>query len=120
MPKPLRYYRQTVLTSFQQVEDELAAQRILGEQSKAQDAAVADARTAEKLTLNQYKEGIIPYNNVLTAQIVTLGNEQTALTVEDSRLDASVALIQALGGGWDMSQITLPPPEIPENEKPTD
>lgn len=115
-------YRQTVLTSFQQVEDELAAQRILGEQAQVQTATVTDARKAEDLTLNQYKEGIIPYNTVLTAQIQTLTSEENALSVEDSRLDASVALIQALGGGWDMSQINAPVPDplLDPSEQPAD
>jgi NodT family efflux transporter outer membrane factor (OMF) lipoprotein len=98
-------YRNGVLTAFQQVEDNLSSLRILAEQAKAQDATVADARKATELTINQYKEGIVPYNNVLTAQTVALGNEQTALAVQSSRLDASVGLIQALGGGWDISQM---------------
>jgi outer membrane protein TolC len=98
-------YRQTVLTAFQQVEDNLSSLRILAEQAKVEDATVADARKAEQLTLNQYKEGIVPYNNVLTAQTATLGNEQAALAVQDSRLDASVGLIQALGGDWDVTKL---------------
>jgi NodT family efflux transporter outer membrane factor (OMF) lipoprotein len=98
-------YRQTVLTAFQQVEDNLSALRILSEQSKMEDAAVADARKSAQLTLNQYKEGIVPYSSVLTAQTTALSNEQTALTVRQSSFDASIALIQALGGGWDMSQL---------------
>ncbi len=93
-------YRQTVLTAFQQVEDNLSAGRILADQTKASDAAVADARRSEQLTLNQYKEGIIPYNTVLTAQTTTLSSEQSALTVRLNRLNTTVALIQALGGGW--------------------
>lgn len=99
-------YRQTVLTAFQQVEDNLSALRVLAEEAKAEDAAVADARKSEQLTVNQYKEGIVPFNNVLTAETTRLSNEQTALTVQKSRLEASVALIQALGGGWDVSQLS--------------
>ena len=98
-------YRQTVLTAFQQVEDNLSALRILGQQAKAVDAAVTDGRKAEQLTLNQYKAGIVPFNNVLTAETVRLNNEQNALTVHKNRLDASVALIQALGGGWEAAQL---------------
>lgn len=94
-------YRQTVLTAFQQVEDNLASMRILAEQAKMENAALADARHAETLTLNQYKAGIVPYNTVLTAQIATLNNQQNAMTVNYSRITASVALIEALGGGWD-------------------
>jgi len=98
-------YRQTVLTAFQNVEDNLVAQRILVDQEKQQDQATKDARKTEQITLNQYKEGIVPYNNVLTAQIVTLTDEQNSLTVLSDRLAASVALIEALGGGWDEKQL---------------
>jgi NodT family efflux transporter outer membrane factor (OMF) lipoprotein len=94
-------YRQTVLTAFGQVEDNLAALRILDQQAKIEDSVVTDAHKATQLTLNQYKEGTVPYSSVLTAQITELTNKQTALTVLDNRLDASVALIDALGGGWD-------------------
>jgi NodT family efflux transporter outer membrane factor (OMF) lipoprotein len=98
-------YRQAVLTGFQQVEDELAALRILAQQAEIQAAAVRDAREAERLTLNQYQAGTVPYTSVITAQQTALQNEQTALTVLQNRLIASVALIQALGGGWDTSQL---------------
>jgi NodT family efflux transporter outer membrane factor (OMF) lipoprotein len=98
-------YRQTVLTAFQQVEDNLASLRVLEEQANVEASAVADARHAEQLTLNQYKEGIIPYNTVLTAQTATLSNEQNELTVLGNRLSSSVALIQALGGGWDTTKL---------------
>ncbi len=98
-------YRQTVLTAFQNVEDNLAAQRILVTQEKQQAKATADAQKAEQIALNQYKEGIVPYNTVLTAQIVALGDEQASLTVTSNRLAASVALIEALGGGWDAKQL---------------
>src|SRR6185437_13110360 len=98
-------YRQAVLTGFQQVEDELAALRILAQQAEIQAAAVRDAREAERLTLNQYKAGTVPYTSVITAQQTALQNEQTALTVLQNRLIASVALVQVLGGGWDTSQL---------------
>jgi NodT family efflux transporter outer membrane factor (OMF) lipoprotein len=100
-------YRQTVLTAFQQVEDNLAQLRILAQQAEVQDAAVRSAQEAERLTLNQYLAGTVAYTNVITAQTVALSNEQTALTLLQNRLVASVALVQALGGGWDASQ--LPP-----------
>jgi NodT family efflux transporter outer membrane factor (OMF) lipoprotein len=98
-------YRQTTLTAFQQVEDDLASLHILGDQAKVSDSAVVDARKSEKLTLNQYKEGIVPFNNVLTAETTRLADEQTALSVQKTRLESSIALIQALGGGWDTSQL---------------
>jgi NodT family efflux transporter outer membrane factor (OMF) lipoprotein len=101
-------YRQTVLTGFQQVEDNVVTLRVLEQQAVIEDAAVAAAREAEKLTLNQYKAGTVPYSSVITAQTTRLTAEETALTVLSSRLQASVALIEALGGGWDATQLPLP------------
>ncbi|MBV9522480.1 MAG: efflux transporter outer membrane subunit [Alphaproteobacteria bacterium] len=98
-------YRQIVLTGFQQVEDELSALRILTQQADAEAAAVASAREAERLTLNQYKAGTVAYTSVIVAQTTALNNAQTALNVFQSRLTASVALIQALGGGWSAEQL---------------
>ena len=98
-------YRQTVLTAFQQVEDQLAASRILADQARAEDIAVKSAHQAERLSLNQYKAGIVPYSSVIIAQTTTLNNEQNALAVRQSRFVASVALIQALGGSWDASRL---------------
>jgi NodT family efflux transporter outer membrane factor (OMF) lipoprotein len=98
-------YRQTVLTAFQQVEDQLAALRILAEQQAAQDTAVAAAREAERIFFNQYKAGTVAYTNVVVAQTAALSAAQTALNLRQSRLVAAVALIQALGGGWDASQL---------------
>ena len=93
-------YRQTVLSAFQQVEDELAALRILEQQAEVQDRAVKASEEAEALILNQYKAGTVAYTNVITAQTVSLGNKQTALSILQTRLTASVVLIEALGGGW--------------------
>ena len=104
--KSIATYRQTVLTAFQNVEDNLAAQRILIDQEKAQTAATTDARKSEQVSLNQYKAGIIPYNTVLSAQVTRLSSEQASLTVRNSRLAASVALIEALGGGWNKTQVS--------------
>jgi NodT family efflux transporter outer membrane factor (OMF) lipoprotein len=98
-------YRQTVLIAFQQIEDELAALQILAEQSSVEANAVRLARLAEQLTLNQYKAGTVPYTAVITAQTTALANEETALTILQNRLLASVALVQALGGGWDAAQL---------------
>ena len=100
-------YRQTVLTAFQQVEDQLAALRILEQQAVVQDDAVEAAAEAERLTLNQYEAGTVDYTSVITAQANALSNRQTALGILQSRITASVALVTALGGGWDVSQ--LPP-----------
>ncbi|HMK87506.1 MAG TPA: efflux transporter outer membrane subunit [Steroidobacteraceae bacterium] len=98
-------YRQTVLSGFQQVEDEIATLRILEQQAVVEEQAVKAAREAELLTLNQYKAGTVPYSSVITAQTTRLAAEETALTVLSSRLQASVALIEALGGGWSAEQL---------------
>jgi outer membrane protein TolC len=98
-------YRQTVLTGFQQVEDNLVALRVLEQQAGIETATVAAAREAERLTLNQYRAGTVPYTSVITAQTITLSSEQTELTVLLDRLSASVSLIEALGGGWNAAQL---------------
>jgi len=93
-------YRQTVLSAFQQVEDELAALRIFEQQAAAQAVAVAAAQQAVTLALNEYQAGTVVYTTVITQQEVLLTDQQAALTVQQNRFVASVALIQALGGGW--------------------
>jgi len=98
-------YRQTVLTGFQQVEDELSALRILAQQAAAEDIAVASSREAERIFTNQYKAGTVAYTSVVVAQTAALANAETAVNIRQSRLLASVALIQALGGGWDSAQL---------------
>jgi NodT family efflux transporter outer membrane factor (OMF) lipoprotein len=98
-------YRQTVLTAFQQVEDQLAAMRILADQSVVQDQAVRSAQEAVRVTVNQYRSGIVPYTTVLVAQAQELSNEQAAVILKQNRFVASVALIQALGGGWSLADL---------------
>jgi NodT family efflux transporter outer membrane factor (OMF) lipoprotein len=93
-------YRQTALSAFQQVEDELATLRILERQYIVQDQATKSANLAVQLTLNQYKAGTVAYTSVVTAQTIALTDAQTLLTIRQNRLTASVALVQALGGGW--------------------
>lgn len=93
-------YRQTVLTGFQEVEDNLAALRILEEEAVLQDEVVQAARQAVELTTNQYQAGVVSYLNVISAQATLLANERTAANILGRRLTASVALIKALGGGW--------------------
>ena len=99
-------YRQTVLTAFQQVEDNLAALRILEEEAVAQDDAVKAARQSTELTLNQYKAGTVSYLNVIIIQAAQLNNEAAAVRIQGQRLAAAVALIQALGGGWDSVELS--------------
>ncbi|MGA8050349.1 MAG: efflux transporter outer membrane subunit [Burkholderiales bacterium] len=93
-------YRQTVLNAFQAVEDNLAALRILEEEAKVQDEAVQALRQSVLLTTNQYKAGTVSYLGVVTVQAAQLSNERTAVTILGQRLLATVALIKALGGGW--------------------
>jgi outer membrane protein TolC len=98
-------YRQTVLTAFQGVEDQLATLRILEQESSIQDATVADATQAQTIALNQYRAGTVAYTVVVTAQATLLSARQQALSVQQNRLVASVALIEALGGGWTAAQL---------------
>jgi len=98
-------YRETVLAGLQQVEDELITLRVLEKQAVIEEALVKAAREAESLTLNQYKSGTVPYSSVITAQTTRLNAEETALSVQLNRFTASVALIEALGGGWDARQL---------------
>jgi len=93
-------YRQTVLSAFQQVEDQLAALRILEEQAEIQQRAVVSAREAVRLTIYQYEAGTVAYTSVVTVQAIALTDEQNLLTTLGNRLSASVALVAALGGGW--------------------
>jgi len=107
-------YRQTVLTGFQQVEDNLAALRILAEEGQVQDQAVASARESVLLTTNQYKAGIVSYLNVITAQTIALSSERTALGIAGQRQAAAILLIRALGGGWNEAALTE------DRQKPSD
>jgi NodT family efflux transporter outer membrane factor (OMF) lipoprotein len=96
-------YRQTVLTALQQVEDQLANLRILGEQERALAAAVRSAKKSLDITIAEYRQGTVGFTAVVQAQEILLSNQVNALTVRQSRFIASVHLIQALGGGWDTS-----------------
>jgi NodT family efflux transporter outer membrane factor (OMF) lipoprotein len=98
-------YRQAVLAGFQEVEDNLAALRILEEEAQVQEDAVSAARESVTLTLNQYKAGTASYLNVVTAQTAQLANERTAVGILGRRLVAAVTLVKALGGGWSTSEL---------------
>lgn len=98
-------YRQTVLSAFQAVEDDLASLRVLEHQGELQQTAVRDARSSEALTFNQYKSGIVAYSNVITVQTTRLADEINLLSVQSQALVSSVDLISQLGGGWDASQL---------------
>jgi len=98
-------YRQTVLTAFQNVEDELSTLRILERESGQQADAVRYAERSLQLANAQYTGGITTYLQVITAQTFALQNELTAVQLNTRRITASVSLIQALGGGWDVSKL---------------
>jgi len=100
-------YRQTVLDAFQEVEDNLAALRVLEKEAQQQMDAVAKARRSVELFTYLYEGGADPYLNVVTAQTTELLNERNAIDILRRRMEASVLLIKGLGGGWDASQ--LPP-----------
>jgi NodT family efflux transporter outer membrane factor (OMF) lipoprotein len=93
-------YRQTVLTALQEVEDNLAALRLLESEAGVQDEAVAAAAGSVQIALNQYRAGTTSYLSVVTAQSTLLSNQRSALDIARRRLVATVALIKALGGGW--------------------
>jgi NodT family efflux transporter outer membrane factor (OMF) lipoprotein len=101
-------YRQTVLTGFQQVEDALASVRILSQQLIQQQEAVKSAEEFVTLETARYQTGIDPYVNVVTAQTTLLTDRQSVATLRVQEMTASVQLIEALGGGWDRSQLPTP------------
>ena len=103
--KSVDTYRQTTLTAFQEVEDNLSALRILENEATIQNAAVAAAEHSLDLSNSRYKGGVANYLEVTTAQSAALGNERAAVDVLTRRMAASVLLVKALGGGWNVSQI---------------
>jgi NodT family efflux transporter outer membrane factor (OMF) lipoprotein len=101
-------YRQTVLTAFQQVEDHLAAVRILSNQMQQQQAATDSAERFVDLETARYQTGIDPYIDLVTAQETLLSDRQTLANLHTQEMTASVSLIEALGGGWDSTQLPTP------------
>jgi outer membrane protein TolC len=106
-------YRQTALTAFQQVEDNLAALRVLENEEKQQRDAVASAEESLQLFINRYQGGVDNYLQVITAQTIALTNERYEINIQRRRMDASVLLIKALGGGWNVSNL----PSLPSLHK---
>ena len=98
-------YRQTALTAFQEVEDNLSTLRILEQESAKQQEATAAAENSLQLSMNRYKGGLVTYLEVITTQSIALSNERTEVDLLRRRMDASVQLIKALGGGWDTSKL---------------
>jgi NodT family efflux transporter outer membrane factor (OMF) lipoprotein len=98
-------YRQTTLTAFQQVEDSLSALRILEKESGQQRDAVVSAHESLELFQNRYRGGVDNYLQVITAQTILLANQRDEIDIQRRRMDASVMLIKALGGGWDATKL---------------
>jgi NodT family efflux transporter outer membrane factor (OMF) lipoprotein len=102
-------YRETTLTAFQQVEDNLAALRILENEDRQQREAVASAQESLQIFINRYQGGVDNYLQVITAQTIALTNERNEVDIQRRRMDASVLLIKAVGGGWSVRELpTLP------------
>jgi len=101
-------YRQTVLVAFQEVEDNLAASRILSVDIQQQDGAVEAASRSLSEATTRYKAGLDPYLNVINAQTILLNDQQVAVNFRMQQMVASIQLIKALGGGWDVAQMPSP------------
>jgi NodT family efflux transporter outer membrane factor (OMF) lipoprotein len=98
-------YRQTTLTAFQEVEDNLAALRILNDEDQQQTEATTSAEESLQLFTNRYKGGVDTYLQVINAQTIALQNERNNVDIQRRRMDASVLLIKALGGGWSTAEL---------------
>jgi NodT family efflux transporter outer membrane factor (OMF) lipoprotein len=107
-------YQQTVLTGFQEVEDSLAALRILENEAQVQAVAVSAAEHSLTLSTNRYKGGVANYLEVITAQSAALSDERTAVDIAGRRMAASVSLIKALGGGWNRNAL----PTVQKDTRP--
>src|SRR5579885_2623537 len=101
-------YRQSVLNAFQEVEDNLAALRILNQEAATQAAAVAAAQHSLEISTRRYKQGLVDYLEVLTAQTALLTNQRTQADITTRQFVASTQLIKALGGGWTTNQLPTP------------
>jgi NodT family efflux transporter outer membrane factor (OMF) lipoprotein len=101
-------YKLTVLTAFQQVEDNLAEIRILGQEAVVESDAVTEAAQASQIAINEYNAGTVDFTTVVAAQVTELTNRETALGIIQNQLTSSVALIQALGGGWTTDDLPKP------------
>jgi outer membrane protein TolC len=99
-------YRQTTLTAFQQVEDNLAALRVLAQEAEEQQHAVAAAQESLLLATNRYQGGVDTYLQVISAQTIALANERNAVDILRRRMAASALLIKAIGGGWNVSTLS--------------
>jgi outer membrane protein, multidrug efflux system len=96
----LAQYEKTVLTAYQEVEDQLAALRILSGEAQSESDAVDDAKRAEEIAMNRYKAGLVGYLDVVFAQTTLLSNQRVATQISGQRMVATIVLVKALGGGW--------------------
>jgi len=110
----LAQYAKTVLTAYQEVEDQLAALRILSGEAQSETDAVDDAKRAEEIAMNRYKAGLVGYLDVVYAQTTLLSNERVATQISGQRMVATVVLVKALGGGW---QGVSAPPQLKANNQ---
>lgn len=101
-------YRQTVLNAYQQVEDNLVALHVLNTETVQQQSATSSAEESFQLSQNRYAGGVDTYLQVVIWQTAALSNERNDIDIAKRRLEASVLLIKALGGGWDVSQLPRP------------
>ena len=118
----LAQYAKTVLTSYQEVEDQLAALRILSGEAQSEGDAVDDAKRAEEIAMNRYQAGLVGYLDVVFAENTLLSNERVATQISGQRMVATVVLVKALGGGW--LGVSAPPqalvhPDDQTRENPT-
>jgi outer membrane protein TolC len=111
-------YRQTVLTAFREVEDNLSTLRVLGDEADVQAQALAAARESVELTTNQYKAGLVGYLNVVTVQTQAFASEQNTVQLHGRRYAAAVALIKALGGGYREPSYGSPEPTASATARP--
>jgi NodT family efflux transporter outer membrane factor (OMF) lipoprotein len=101
-------YKQAVLTAFQQVEDYIATLRVVSDQINREDAAIEAAQRYVNIATARYETGLDPYLNVMTAQLTLLSSQQTEVTLRVNEMTAAVELIQALGGGWNATDLPAP------------
>jgi NodT family efflux transporter outer membrane factor (OMF) lipoprotein len=104
----LATYRQTSLTAFQQVEDALAETRLYSQQILRQEEATKSSQQYLDMEMQRYNTGVDPYIDVVTAQTTVLGNQQTLNSLQVEEMTSAVTLVQALGGGWNASQLPTP------------
>jgi multidrug efflux system outer membrane protein len=110
----LAQYVKTVLTAYQEVEDQLASLRILSDEAQSETDAVGDAKRAEEIAMNRYKSGLVGYLDVLVAQTTLLSNQRAAAQIGGQRMVATVVLVKALGGGW--LGVSAPPQLKPNSQ----